>query len=182
METPWFERHGLDDRGHGRHQPVAAPGDVLDEARAAGIVAEGGAELGDDLGEGVVGDELGAPDFVDEGSRLVTSSPAAKASTVRTSMARGRNRTSRPSCEIRSRVGSTIQCPRWNGRRIGPSIFVSTECFERSIRALPWDSKSMNGTRFSGEGGTNSVSVSIGRESSGNSTGLVRIWFDCRIL
>ncbi len=61
MDTPWFESDGLDHRGHGRHQPVAPSGDVLNEARVAGVVTEGGAEFGDDLGEGVVGDEFGMP-------------------------------------------------------------------------------------------------------------------------
>ncbi len=54
------------DRRHGRHQPVALARDVFDVDGVSGIVAEGGADLGDDLGEGVVGDELGAPHRVDE--------------------------------------------------------------------------------------------------------------------
>lgn len=59
-------RRRLGHRNHGRYQSVAAPGDVLDVGGLSCVVTEGGAELGDDLGERVVADELGSPDLVDD--------------------------------------------------------------------------------------------------------------------
>ena len=59
-------RNRCGDRVHVGHQPVTTPGDVLDEGGVSGVVAEGGSQFGDDLGERVIGDELGLPDRIDE--------------------------------------------------------------------------------------------------------------------